>query len=43
MYFIRPFYWLLTKILEKEFLEKNNTTGIDSFVFHFDQNFRRDF
>ena len=31
------------KILEMEFLEKNNTTGSDSSVLHFDRNFRRNF
>ena len=32
---------ILTKIPETVFLEKNNTTDIDSSVLYFDQNFRR--
>ena len=35
-------FWL-TKIPETEFLEKNNATGNDLSVLHFDQNFRRNF
>ena len=34
--FYNTFYWLLTKIFETEFLEKNNTTGTDSSILHFD-------
>ena len=30
----------LTKILEMEFLEKNETTGTNLFILHFDQNFK---
>ena len=30
-------------MLKTEFLEKNNATGTDSAVVHFDQNFRRNF
>ena len=41
--FYKTFYWLLSKILETEFLKKNNTTGTDLSVLHFDQNFRRNF
>ena len=41
--FYNTFYWLLSKIPEKEFLEKNNITGTNSSFFHFDQNFRRNY
>ena len=32
-----------TEIPKTEFLEKNNTTGTDSFVLHFNQNIRHNF
>ena len=35
-------FWL-TKVIEMEFLEKNKTTGTNSSVLHFDQNFRQNF
>ena len=35
-------FWL-TKILETEFLKKNNRTAIDLSIPSFDQNFRRHF
>ena len=35
-------FWL-TEILETKFIEKNNTTGTDLSIIHFDQNFRRNF
>ena len=44
--FCSTFRWLLTKLLEREFLEKvkkNSTTGADLSVLYFNQNFRGKF
>ena len=34
---------LAYKILDTEFFEERNTTGRDSFIVHFNRNFRRKF
>ena len=38
--FFNTFYRLLTKLLEAEFLKKNNTTGTNSFVSLLESKFR---
>ena len=41
--FYKTFYWLLSEILETEFLKKNIMNVTDLSVLHFDRNFRLNF